>query len=63
MVDGGRPASSQQWSSHGRRRDGVVMVADESQSGMGRTGCWFASEHFDVVPDLVVAAKALAGGL
>ena len=35
------------------------MVADESQSGMGRTGCWFASEHFDVVPDLVVAAKRL----
>ncbi|BCF86676.1 aspartate aminotransferase family protein (plasmid) [Rhodococcus qingshengii] len=57
-ADGYLPAL-QAWA----RNSGIVMVADEIQSGMGRTGCWFASEHFDIVPDLVVAAKALAGGL
>ncbi len=42
---------------------GVVFVADEVQSGFGRTGRWFAIEHEDVVPDLVVIAKGIAGGL
>ncbi|RLV49281.1 4-aminobutyrate--2-oxoglutarate transaminase [Nocardioides mangrovicus] len=42
---------------------GVVFVADEIQSGMCRTGTWFASEHEDVVPDLVTVAKGVAGGL
>src|SRR5207237_65063 len=40
-----------------------VFVADEVQSGFARTGAWFASEHFGIVPDLVVTAKGLAGGL
>jgi 4-aminobutyrate aminotransferase/(S)-3-amino-2-methylpropionate transaminase len=43
--------------------NGVVFVADEIQSGMSRTGAWFASEHEDVVPDLVTVAKGMAGGL
>jgi len=42
--------------------NGVVMIADEIQSGMGRTGKYFASEHFGWVPDLVLSAKGIAGG-
>ena len=52
---------------HGLRRicdeHGIVLVADEVQSGFGRTGRMFAMEHFDVEPDLMVVAKSLAGGL
>jgi 4-aminobutyrate aminotransferase/(S)-3-amino-2-methylpropionate transaminase len=44
-------------------RTGAVMVADEVQSGFGRTGRMFAIEHADVVPDLVVSAKSLGGGM
>jgi 4-aminobutyrate aminotransferase / (S)-3-amino-2-methylpropionate transaminase / 5-aminovalerate transaminase len=43
--------------------NGIVFIADEIQSGMGRTGRWFAIEDEDVVPDLVTTAKALAGGM
>lgn len=43
--------------------NGVVMIADEIQSGMARTGTWFASEHFEWEPDLVLSAKGIAGGL
>ncbi|MFF2273225.1 4-aminobutyrate--2-oxoglutarate transaminase [Agromyces sp. NPDC058136] len=42
---------------------GVVMIADEIQSGFARTGRWFASEHFGWEPDLVLSAKGIAGGL
>ncbi len=42
---------------------GVLLIADEVQSGMGRTGTWFACEHEHVVPDLVTTAKSLGGGL
>jgi 4-aminobutyrate aminotransferase/(S)-3-amino-2-methylpropionate transaminase len=45
------------------RDNGVVFVADEVQTGFCRTGDWFASEHESVVPDLVVTAKGMAGGL
>jgi 4-aminobutyrate aminotransferase/(S)-3-amino-2-methylpropionate transaminase len=42
---------------------GVVMIADEIQSGMARTGHYYASEHFGWEPDLVLSAKGIAGGL
>jgi 4-aminobutyrate aminotransferase/(S)-3-amino-2-methylpropionate transaminase len=42
---------------------GVVFIADEIQSGFCRTGDWFASEHENVVPDLITTAKGIAGGL
>lgn len=43
--------------------NGAVFVADEVQSGFARTGAMFACEHDDVVPDLIVTAKGIAGGL
>jgi 4-aminobutyrate aminotransferase / (S)-3-amino-2-methylpropionate transaminase / 5-aminovalerate transaminase len=44
-------------------RHGIVLVADEVQTGFGRTGRMFAMEHFEVEPDLMVLAKSIAGGL
>lgn len=44
-------------------KHGVVLIADEVQSGMGRTGRVFASEQLGLAPDLVTCAKSLAGGL
>ena len=45
------------------REHGILFVADEIQSGMGRTGKMFAMEHWGVVPDLVTVAKSLAAGM
>jgi len=45
------------------RREGILFVSDEVQQGFGRTGRWFAIEHFDVVPDIVVLGKAIASGM
>lgn len=42
---------------------GILLVFDEVQSGMGRTGKMFAAEHFGVVPDIVCTAKGIASGL
>jgi 4-aminobutyrate aminotransferase len=42
---------------------GILMIADEIQTGFGRTGRMFAMEHFGVVPDLLASAKSLAAGL
>ena len=44
-------------------REGIVFVADEVQTGFGRTGRMFAMEHFGVEPDLLVVAKSIAAGL
>lgn len=43
--------------------EGVLLVADEVYTGLGRTGRWFACQHWDTVPDLLVVGKSLAGGL
>jgi len=45
------------------RLNDVVFIADEVQTGFGRTGAMFASEHEGIVPDLIVTAKGIAGGL
>jgi 4-aminobutyrate aminotransferase len=44
-------------------RYGILMVVDEVQSGMGRTGKLFAIEHWDVMPDIITLAKGIASGL
>jgi 4-aminobutyrate aminotransferase len=44
-------------------RHGILLIFDEVQCGMGRTGKMFASEHFDVIPDIVALAKGIASGL
>ncbi|HME46468.1 MAG TPA: acetyl ornithine aminotransferase family protein [Syntrophorhabdales bacterium] len=45
------------------KKYGIMYVADEVQSGMGRTGKMFAMEHFGVVPDIVALAKGIASGM
>jgi len=45
------------------RAQGILFVADEIQSGFGRTGRMFATEHYGIEPDLVTMGKSLAGGL
>ncbi len=57
-ADGYLPAL-QEWCT----ANGVVFIADEIQSGMARTGKYFASEHFGLVPDLLLSAKGIAGGM
>ena len=42
---------------------GALLVADEIQAGFGRTGTWFAYQHYGVRPDIVTVAKPIAGGL
>jgi len=44
-------------------RHGILLIVDEVQSGMGRTGKWWAIEHFDIEPDIVTAAKGIASGM
>lgn len=42
---------------------GALMILDEVQTGMGRTGRWFGYQHYDVTPDIITLAKALGGGV
>ncbi len=44
-------------------RHGILLIADEIQSGVGRTGKWWAIQHFGVEPDIVTSAKGIASGL
>ncbi len=44
-------------------RHGILLIADEIQSGFGRTGRWFSVEHFDLQPDIMTVAKGLGSGL
>jgi 4-aminobutyrate aminotransferase/(S)-3-amino-2-methylpropionate transaminase len=43
-------------------RHGILLIADEVQTGAGRTGTWFACEQWPVAPDLIATAKSMAGG-
>jgi acetylornithine/N-succinyldiaminopimelate aminotransferase len=45
------------------QKHGALLIADEIQSGIGRTGRWFAYQHYGIQPDLVTVAKPIAGGL
>lgn len=44
-------------------RFGIILAFDEIQSGLGRTGKWFACDHVEIVPDIILIAKAIASGL
>jgi len=44
-------------------RHKIMLIFDEVQSGFGRTGKWFGFEHFNVVPDIITAAKGIASGM
>ena len=44
-------------------RHGILLVADEVQSGMGRTGTWWAIEHFGAEPDILLSGKGIASGM
>jgi 4-aminobutyrate aminotransferase len=45
------------------RKNGIMLVADEVQSGMGRTGKWWASDYAGIEPDIICAAKGIASGM
>ncbi|MBR4685856.1 MAG: acetylornithine transaminase [Candidatus Methanomethylophilaceae archaeon] len=42
--------------------NGTLMIVDEVQTGIGRTGVWYGIQNFDVIPDIITMAKALGGG-
>ncbi|MEL7236435.1 MAG: aminotransferase class III-fold pyridoxal phosphate-dependent enzyme, partial [Chloroflexota bacterium] len=44
-------------------KHGIMLIADEVQTGIGRTGKWWAIEHYDVQPDIVCSAKGIASGM
>lgn len=64
--EGGYVVPPQKWFDelqHMAARHNICLIADEVQSGMGRTGKMFASEHFGVSPDLLAIAKGIASGM
>lgn len=63
-VEGARPVSAEYLQAVRRltRSAGALLISDEIQCGMSRTGRHFAIEHADVVPDMITTAKGLAGG-
>ena len=66
LGEGGYIAPPEAFLRHLRQlcdRWGILLILDEVQSGMGRTGRWFASEHFGVVPDIMTIAKGIASGM
>ncbi|HVL04299.1 MAG TPA: acetylornithine transaminase [Acidimicrobiales bacterium] len=62
---GVNPATAEYFAGARRLCDerGVLLMVDEVQTGLGRTGRWFGFEHFDVRPDVVTVAKALGNGM
>jgi acetylornithine/LysW-gamma-L-lysine aminotransferase len=62
---GVRPLSEEFLRAARRRCDetGALLIVDEIQTGLGRTGRWFACQHFELSPDVVVLGKALGGGI
>ncbi len=56
-------AEAVQWLRELCEQHGIVLIADEVQTGFGRTGRLFAMEHYGVLPDILVSAKSLAAGL
>ncbi len=66
LGEGGFVAPPQEWLAIVREicdRYGILLIADEVQTGFGRTGKFFACEHYGVEPDLLLSAKSLGGGL
>lgn len=64
--EGGVRPVSQQFADKARElatKHGALLIADEIQSGLGRTGRWFAYQGYDIQPDMVTVAKPIAGGL
>lgn len=66
LGGGGVIPGSRAWAQEIRNwcdEQGALLIADEALTGIGRTGSWFAFEHFGVQPDIVVTSKALGGGV
>ena len=66
VGEGGYLVPPRRWVQNVRRlcdRHGILLIMDEIQSGMGRTGRMWGFEHFDVVPDVVTVAKGIASGM
>lgn len=62
---GVREASKDYWQALRRRCDdtGTLLILDEIQAGFGRTGKFWAFEHYDIIPDILVSAKGMGGGM
>src|SRR4029078_987205 len=66
LGEGGYMVPTKRWMQMVRElcdRHGILLILDEVQSGMGRTGTMWAYEQFDVVPDIMAVAKGVASGM